>query len=74
MAASRSYDRAPADVRPLEIEPGYVKTANGSALISQGETKIICTASVSDRVPKLDGGEGPGLGHRRVRDAAGLDR
>jgi ribonuclease PH len=58
--ASRSYDRAPADVRPLEIEPGYVKTADGSALISQGETKIICTASVSDRVPKWMEGRGRG--------------
>ena len=60
MAASRSYDRAPADVRPLQIEPGFVKTAHGSALISQGETKIICTASVSDRVPKWMEGRGRG--------------
>jgi ribonuclease PH len=60
MPASRSYDRAPADVRPLQIEPGYVKTADGSALISQGETKVICTASVSDRVPKWMEGKGRG--------------
>ena len=60
MPASRSYDRTPADVRPLEIEPGYVKTAHGSALISQGETKVICTASVSDRVPKWMEGRGRG--------------
>jgi len=60
MPASRSYDRSPADVRPLEIEPGYVKTADGSALISQGETKIICTASVSDRVPRWMEGRGRG--------------
>jgi ribonuclease PH len=60
MAASRSYDRSPADVRPLEIEPGYVKTADGSALISQGETKVICTASVSDKVPRWMEGRGRG--------------
>jgi ribonuclease PH len=60
MAASRSYDRTPADVRPLEIEPGYVKTADGSALISQGETKVICTASVSDKVPRWMEGRGRG--------------
>jgi ribonuclease PH len=60
MPASRSYDRTPADVRPLEIEPGYVKTADGSALISQGETKVICTASISDRVPKWMEGRGRG--------------
>jgi ribonuclease PH len=52
MPASRSYDRAPADLRPVIIEPGFVRTADGSALISQGETRVICTASVSDSVPR----------------------
>jgi ribonuclease PH len=60
MAASRSYDRAPADIRPVEIEPGYVRTADGSALISQGETRVICTASVSDSVPRWMEGKGRG--------------
>jgi ribonuclease PH len=49
--ASRSYDRAPADIRPVTIEPGFVAPADGSALISVGETKVICTASVSASVP-----------------------
>jgi ribonuclease PH len=49
---SRSYDRAPADLRPVTIEPGFVRTADGSALISQGETRVICTASVADSVPR----------------------
>jgi ribonuclease PH len=52
MAASRSYDRAPAEIRPTSIEPGFVRTADGSALISQGETRVICTASVTDSVPR----------------------
>jgi ribonuclease PH len=60
MPASRSYDRAPADVRPIQIEPGYVRTADGSALISQGETRVICTASVSDSVPRWMEGKGRG--------------
>jgi len=60
MPASRSYDRAPADVRPIEIEPGYVRTADGSALISQGETRVICTASVTDSVPRWMEGKGRG--------------
>src|SRR5690242_7148414 len=60
MAATRSYDRAPADVRPVSIEPGFVATADGSALISQGETKVICTASVSDSVPRWMEGSGRG--------------
>ena len=60
MPAGRSYDRAPADLRPVTIEPGFVATADGSALISQGETKVICTASVSDSVPRWMEGSGRG--------------
>jgi ribonuclease PH len=60
MPASRSYDRAPADLRPVQIEPGYVRTADGSALFSQGETRVICTASVTDSVPRWLEGKGRG--------------
>ena len=60
MPESRSYDRAAADLRPVEIEPGYVRTADGSALISQGETRVICTASVSASVPRWLEGKGRG--------------
>ncbi len=60
MPPSRSYDRAPADPRPITIEPGYVRTADGSALFSQGETRVICTASVSDSVPRWMEGKGRG--------------
>ena len=60
MPASRSYDRSPADLRPVRIEPGFVRTADGSALISQGETRVICTASVSDSVPRWLEGRGRG--------------
>jgi ribonuclease PH len=60
MPASRSYDRAPADLRPIKIEPGFVRTATGSALIEQGETRVICTASVSDSVPRWMEGKGRG--------------
>ena len=58
--ASRSYDRAPADIRPVTIDPGYVATADGSALISQGETRVICTASATTSVPKWMEGKGRG--------------
>ena len=74
MPASRSYDRAPADIRPVTIEPGFVATADGSALISVGRTRVICTASVNEHGAALDAGPRQGLGHRRVRDAARLDR
>src|SRR6201992_2006225 len=51
-AVKRSYDRAPGDLRPVTIEPGFVRTATGSALISAGETRGICTASVQESVPR----------------------
>jgi ribonuclease PH len=82
MPASRSYDRAPGDLRPVTIDPGFVRTADGSALISQGETRVICTASVSDSVPRWMEGKGRGwvtaeyamlpasTGERKARDVS----
>lgn len=54
MAATltRSYDRAADELRPVTIEPGFVRTATGSALISMGETRVICTASAEASVPR----------------------
>jgi ribonuclease PH len=48
----RSYGRGPGDLRPTAFEPGFVRTATGSALISVGETRVICTASVQESVPR----------------------
>ncbi len=56
----RSYGRAPDELRPTEIEPGFVRTATGSALISMGETRVICTASVQESVPRWLIGSGRG--------------
>jgi ribonuclease PH len=56
----RSYDRTPSQLRPVSIEPGFVRTATGSALISMGETRVICTASVQDGVPRWMRGSGRG--------------
>ena len=56
----RSYDRGPADLRPTKIESGFVATATGSALITQGETRVICTASVQGSVPRWLAGQGRG--------------
>ena len=78
---SRSYDRAPDQLRPTAIEPDFVRTATGSALISVGETRVICTASWQAGVPKWLGGSGRGwvtaeygmlpasTGARKQRDA-----
>ncbi len=57
---TRSYDRAPDALRPVTIEAGFVRTATGSALISCGETRVICTASVQESVPKWMAGRGKG--------------
>jgi ribonuclease PH len=59
-APERSYGRAPDGLRPVQIEPGFVRTATGSALISAGETRVICTASVEESVPRFLGGSGRG--------------
>jgi ribonuclease PH len=56
----RSYDRGPRDLRPVTIEPGYLKNAEGSALISMGDTRVLCAASVEARVPNWLRGSGAG--------------
>ena len=56
----RSYGRAADDLRPVTIEPGFVRTATGSALMSAGETRVICTASVEESVPRFLVGKGRG--------------
>ena len=57
---ARSHDRAPHDLRPTTIAPHFVKPAAGSALITQGETRVICTASVQESVPRWMAGQGRG--------------
>lgn len=57
---SRSGGRSAADLRPVTIQPGFVGSADGSALIACGGTRVICTASVQDRVPKWMEGKGRG--------------
>jgi ribonuclease PH len=56
----RSYDRAPDALRPTTIEPNFMRTATGSALISMGETRVICTASAQESVPRWMAGSGRG--------------
>jgi ribonuclease PH len=57
---TRAGDRAPNELRQTTIEPGFVRTATGSALISCGETRVICTASVQESVPRWMAGQGRG--------------
>src|SRR5256714_305405 len=58
--ALRSDGRAPGELRPIAIEPGFVRTATGSALIAAGGTRVICTASAVDDVPRWMKGQGRG--------------
>jgi ribonuclease PH len=60
MSPERSYGRAPDQLRPVTIERGFVRTAAGSALISMGETRVICTALVQEGVPRWMAGGGRG--------------
>ena len=69
----RSGGRAADELRPVTIEPGFVRTATGSALIACGGTRVICTASVRGVGAALDGRPGPRLDDRRVRDAPRVD-
>jgi ribonuclease PH len=57
---TRSHGRAADELRPTTIEPGFVRTATGSALITMGETRVICTASHQAGVPKWLTGSGRG--------------
>jgi ribonuclease PH len=77
----RSYGRSAGELRPVEIEPNFMRTATGSALISAGETRVICTASAEESVPRWMKGRGTGwvtseygmlpasTGQRKQRDA-----
>jgi ribonuclease PH len=78
----RSYGRALDGLRPVAIQPGFVPSATGSVLMTAGETRVICTASHTDGVPKWLSGSGRGwltaeygmlpasTGERRQRDVS----
>ena len=48
----RSYNRTPDQIRPMAIEPNFLRHPKGSALISAGETRVICAASVQSGAPR----------------------
>src|SRR2546429_402436 len=52
--------RSAEQLRPLEIVPSYLKTAEGSALISFGNTRVLCAASVENSVPSFLRNSGKG--------------
>ena len=56
----RTDGRKPAQLRPIRITPSYIKTADGSVLIEMGDTKVICTAKLEERVPPFLRNSGKG--------------
>jgi ribonuclease PH len=51
MTFTRTDNRPPDELRPVRITPGFLANAEGSALIEMGNTRVICAASVEDKLP-----------------------
>ena len=78
----RRVGRSADGLRPVTVQPGFVRTAAGSALFQQGGTRLICTASIQQEVPRWMAGRGRGwvtaeygmlpasTGERKQRDSA----
>ncbi|MDH5178724.1 MAG: ribonuclease PH [Gammaproteobacteria bacterium] len=56
----RPSGRAPDQLRPIQLTRNYTKHAEGSVLVEFGDTKVICTATVEDKVPGFLRGQGKG--------------
>jgi ribonuclease PH len=56
----RNDGRRPDDLRPLELVPDFLEQPHGSVLFNQGKTKVLCTASVQEGVPRWLYGKGRG--------------
>jgi ribonuclease PH len=56
----RNDGRRPHELRPLELEPDFLEQPHGSVLFAQGKTKVLCTASVQEGVPRWLYGKGRG--------------
>src|SRR6185295_6497593 len=59
-AFMRPSGRAPDQMRELKFEPGFTRHAEGACLVSFGDTRVLCTASIEDKVPPFLRGKGEG--------------
>lgn len=57
---TRADGRRPDELRPLELVPDFLEQPHGSVLFAQGKTKLLCTASIQDGVPRWLYGKGRG--------------
>lgn len=60
MSFERTDGRAQDELRPVQITPGFLSYAEGSVLIEMGNTRVICSASLDDRVPPFLRNSGQG--------------
>ena len=60
MSFARTDGRAPDELRPVCITPGFLPYAEGSVLIEMGNTRVVCSASLEDRVPPFLRNQGQG--------------
>jgi ribonuclease PH len=60
MSFERSDGRDAGELRPVKITPGYLPYAEGSVLIEMGDTRVVCAASIEDRVPQFLRNSGQG--------------
>jgi ribonuclease PH len=60
MSIARPSGRTPDQLRPVKIERAYTRHAEGSVLVSFGDTRVLCTASVDNKVPGFMRGKGEG--------------
>ena len=58
--ARRADGRRDDELRPVSLQPDFLKYAEGSVLVAFGDTKVLCAASVEDRVPPFLKGQGLG--------------
>ena len=57
---ARSFDRTAADLRPVRFTRRFTRHAEGSVLVEMGDTRVLCTASVEEKVPPFLKGKGRG--------------
>ena len=60
MTVARPSGRAPGQMRAVSIQRGFTRHAEGSVLVAFGDTRVLCTASVENRVPGFLRGKGEG--------------
>jgi ribonuclease PH len=58
--SARSFDRSPTQLRPVRFHRGFTRHAEGSVLVEMGYTRVLCTASIEEKVPPFLKGRGTG--------------